>query len=63
MKNKYNGKKLINEIYKKSFDKNIEFDDFDITKLIINTELNSTFFSTIHLNINTSFYGAVLNKY
>ena len=63
MKNKYNGKKLINEIYLKSFDKNIKFDEFDITKLILNTELNSTATSTIYLNINNSFYGAVLNKY
>ena len=63
MKNKYNGKKLINEIYKKSFDKDIKFDEFDITKLIINTELNSTSLITIYLNINNTFYGAVLNKY
>ena len=63
LKNKYNGKKLINEIYKKSFDKNIKFDEFDITKVIINTELNSVSTSTIYLNINNSFYGAVLNKY
>ena len=63
LKNKYNGKKLINEIYMKSFDKNIEFDKFDITKLIINKELNSTSLSTIYLNINNSFYGAVLNKH
>ena len=54
---------LINEIYKKSFDKDIKFDEFDITKLIINTELNSTSLSTIYLNINNTFYGAVLNKY
>ena len=63
LKNKYKGKKLINEIYKKSFDKDIKFDEFDITKLIINTELNSTSLSTIYLNINNTFYGAVLNKY
>ena len=63
LKNKYSGKRLINEIYKKSFDKDIKFDEFDITKLIINKELNSTSLSTIYLNVNNSFYEAVLNKY
>ena len=63
LKNKYNGKILINEIYKKSFNKNIKFDEFDITKLIINTELNSTATRTIYLNKNNIFYGTVLNKY
>ena len=60
---KLTGKKLINEIYKKSLNINLEFDNFDITKLIYNTKLNSAQTSTIDLNINNSFYGAILNKY
>ena len=37
LKSKYTGKILINEIYKKSFNLNIQFHEFDITDLIINS--------------------------
>ena len=63
LKKKYNGKKLINEIYKNSFDIDIKFDEFDITNLINNSILNSTSEDTINLNKNNSFYDAILNKY
>ena len=63
LKNKYSGKQLINEIYKESFDVDIKFDEFDITKLINNTKLNLTSYSSIYLNKNNIFYNAVLNKY
>lgn len=63
LKTKYNGKKLINEIYKQLFDINMKFDEFDITKLINNTILNSTTAKTIYLNKNNSFYNAILNNY
>ena len=41
LKSKYNGKKLINEIYKESFNTDIKFDEFDITKLIIKSQLDT----------------------
>ena len=63
MKNIYNGKKLINEIYKKSFNKDIKLDEFNIINLIINTQLDSTLYKTIYLNKTNEFYDAILNKY
>ena len=63
LKGKYKGKQLINEIYKKSFNIDIKFDNFDITNLICNTVLDSTLISSIYLNKNNSFYNAILNKY
>ena len=50
LKTKYDGKKLINEIYKLSFQKNIKFDKFDITNLVINTNPVYFSFSSIYLN-------------
>ena len=63
LKGKYNGKKLINEIYKKALNYDMEFDKFDITSLIINTKLTSTKYQTIYLNKDHPFYNAVLNNY
>ena len=63
LKNKYNGKKLINQIYKEVFNVNIKFDQFDITKLIINNNLSDINYKSIYLNKNNSFYMAILNKY
>ena len=62
LKKKFDGKKLINEIYKYSFQKDIKFDKFEITNLINNTNLTSTALSSIYLNKNNAFYGAVLNN-
>ena len=63
LKQKYTGKKLINEIYKNALNIDIKFDKLDITKLIYNTILSSTSAATIGLYENNTFYGAVLNKY
>ena len=63
LKEKYKGKELINEIYKKSFNFDMKFDKFDITKLISNTQIDTTLVSTIYLDKNNSFYNSVLNKY
>ena len=51
LKSKYKGKKLINEIYKQSFDINIKFDIFDITTLlIINQNLSSSEQRSLYLS-------------
>ena len=63
LKDKYNGKQLINEIYKNSFNVDIKFDDFYITKLVINKNKEYLIGSLIYLNKNHIFYNAVLNKY
>ena len=63
LKNQYNGKELINEIYKESFDIDLEIDEFDITDLIKNTNIESTAAATISLNKNNIFANYVLNNY
>ena len=63
LKRKYNGKKLINEIYKQALNYNMRFDGFNITQLIINTNQKLADYSTIYLNKVNQFYNAVLNKY
>ena len=63
LKNKYNGKKLINEIYKESFNINIKLDEFDLRKLIINKDFVSTSTKTVYLDKNNTFYNSVYNKY
>jgi hypothetical protein len=62
LKKKYNGKKLINEAYKEALNYDMKLDEFDITKLIFNTKLDSTNYKTIFLNQQNPFYKAVLNK-
>ena len=62
LKKKYNGKKLINEVYKEALNYDMKLDEFDITKLIFNTKLGSTSYKTIFLNKQNPFYKAVLNK-
>ena len=62
LKKKYNGKKLINEAYKEALNYDMRLDEFDITKLIFNTKLDSTSYKTIFLNQQNPFYKAVLNK-
>ena len=63
LKKEYSGKKLINEIYKETFDKDIKFDEFDITNLIKINTLNSTKSDSLSLNKNNGFYGAILDNY
>ena len=64
LKNKYNGKTLINEIYKQSFKQvDIKFDEFNITDLIINNPLDSRNAGHLNLNKENPFYKAVLNNY
>ena len=63
LKNKYNGKKLINEIYKEAFDFDINFDEFDIIKLVINNNLTCPYYYSLDLNKTNYFYSSVLNKY
>ena len=41
----------------------MKFNEFDITKLIINSKLNKTEQNSIYLNKNNSFYCSVLYKY
>jgi len=62
LKKKYNGKKLINEVYKEALNYDMKFDEFDITNLIINTDLSKSSSQTIFLNNNNPFYKAILNK-
>ena len=62
LKKKYNGKKLINEIYKEALNYDMKFDEFDITNLIINTDLSKSSYLTIFLNKQNPFYKAVLNN-
>ena len=63
LKKKYTGKKLINEIYKKSFQLDMNFDEFNITNLIIDKDIESTLANTISLNEDNKFYNSILNKY
>ena len=63
LKIKYNGKRLINEVYKGALNYNMRFDEFNITQLIINTNEKLVDSSTIFLNKTNPFYNAVLNKY
>ena len=62
LKKKYNGKKLINEIYKEALNYDMKFDEFDITNLINNTKLSSKIYQSIFLNQKNPFYKAVLNN-
>mgnify|MGYP006873046770 CR=1 FL=1 len=50
------------EIYKESFNNDIKLDEFDITKLIINSKLNNEEIKTLYLNKNHSFYNIILNR-
>ena len=62
LKNNYAGKELINEIYKKN-GVDLKLEDFDITKLIKNTDISSKSSTSICLNNDNQFYDMVLNKY
>ena len=63
LKRKYNGKKLINEVYKQALNYDMRFDQFDITKLIMNSNKELPSSASIFLNRGNPFYNAVLNKY
>ena len=62
LKSKYDGKILINEVYKQTFNIDLKFDVFDVTKLIINSNLSSAGLSTLYLNISNELYNFILNK-
>ena len=51
-----------NELYKEALNYDMRLDEFDITKLIYNTKLDSIKLQTIFLNKQNPFYKAVLNK-
>ena len=63
LKKKYNGKRLINEIYKKSFNIDMKFDKFEITNLILNKNISSSDFNSLSLNNTNPFYDTILNNY
>ena len=63
LKNKFNGKTFINEIYKKAFNIDIQFDKLNLTELINNKDVNSRSVTSISLNETHPFFKAVLNKY
>ena len=58
----FNGKKLINEVYKEALKYDMKLDQFDISNLITNSDLFSSKSKTILLNKQNPFYKAVLNK-
>ncbi len=60
---KYNGKELINEIYKKGFGIDLKLNEFEIKDLIKNNDLAQATKGSIELNENNAFYKMVLNKY
>jgi uncharacterized repeat protein (TIGR01451 family) len=49
LKDKFDGSELLNEIYKEAFDIDIKLNEFNISKLINNTEINSNSYSSIKL--------------
>ena len=63
LKRKFYGKKLINEVYKQALNYDMKFDQFDITKLIINSKEELPNFTSIFLKKANPFYNAILNKY
>ena len=63
LKYNYTDKILVNEIYKHSFNLDMKFHEFDITDLIINSQLESLSYNIIYLNKSNSFNNAILNNY
>ena len=63
LKNKYTGKKLINEIYKQALGYNLNFDKFDIKKLINNSKTNSSSNTSIGIKSDSYYEHMILNKY
>ena len=63
LKQEYNGKKLINEIYKQSLGIDLKLDTFNLTQLIVNTKLSTIIPSSLYLNKTNRYYNMILNKY
>ena len=63
LKNKYNNKKLVNEIYKDALGIDLKLDTFDIKTLVIDSKKASTTRATLSLDENNYMYDAILNNY
>ncbi|MDO4741928.1 MAG: hypothetical protein Q4A79_00940 [Candidatus Saccharibacteria bacterium] len=63
LKSVYNGKQLIDEIYNKAFNVDLNLKNFNMEDLVKNTSKTSTSSETASLNKNHNLYGAVLNNY
>ena len=63
LKKSYNGRNLINEIYKQSFEIDINLNKFNMTNLILDNNKESRGQSSISLNISDSYYNGVLSNY
>ena len=63
LKNSFNGRNLINEIYKQSFEIDINLNKFNMTNLILDKKKESREQSSISLNISDSYYNGVLSNY
>ena len=63
LKKSYNGRNLINEIYKQSFEIDINLNKFNMTNLILDKKKESREQSSISLNISDSYYNGVLSNY
>lgn len=63
LKNLYNGKSLINEIYLEAMGVDLQFDSFNLTDLIKNNSIASTYATSIELNTDNPFYNNILSNY
>ena len=63
LKNSYNGRNLIDEIYKQSFGIDIKLNKFNMTNLILDTNKESRSQPTISLNISDDYYIGILSNY
>ncbi len=63
LQNSYQGKALINEVYKQALGMDLQLDRFDITELIKNTNPQAKGSDSLMLNTAHRLYPTVLNKY
>lgn len=63
LKSNYNGKELIDKVYEESLGVDLNLKEFDISNLIINTNLRSTNAETVYINQENLFSKMILNKY
>ena len=63
LKSRYQGKTLLNEVYKKAAGMDLQLDSFAVTDLVANIGPASKSSSSLALNKENRFYGMVLNKY